>query len=797
MLRNYFRSAWRSITNNKVYASINIVGLAIGLAVCMMIMLYVGHEYSYDQFHKDADRIYWVQGKLKMGTDSIFMPMMSYPTGPLAKQNGPFIESFVRFRQPFRGPIVENKDIPALKFQENKFLFADSNFFSFFNFPLVRGNASQALKNPFSVVISEQAAEKYFGTRDPIGKQIRYNNEQYFTVSAVAKKTPSNSSLGFDFVAPLVSMRDMPDSKGLFESQEVQLGAFSTYFRLKDAGDGPKLESLLARLNKASVTQGDMKERYIATPFVSTHLKANYADSSNTKYIKVFPFVAALVLLLALVNYVSLATARSAIRAREIGVRKVMGASRLAIASQFFVESALYTVIAFVLAYIICVGLQPAFFNFLQLQLDHSFLNQPTMLASFALLFVVTVILSATYPSLLLSAYKPVMVLYGKFSSKGSRVSVRKYFTVFQFSITIILLICGIVIDRQLYFFRHKDTGVERENVLMIPFQPTIGKHFTPFKKDVQSLPAIQQTATAHYPMYKGYDIFFTKAKDGKTDIPLPIFSVDENFIPLLGLQWKTPPADKYFYMTKSAAILNETAVQKMSYDNPINEKFPMGGENAVVMGVLKDFNYASLQSKVGALCLFVSKDKDSSAWGGVGGCLFAKVKPHTNLPSLLNQLKTIYNGYDQASPFEYYFMDDAFDTMYKAEDKLAKLFSFFTAFTVLIACLGLFSLSTFMAIQRTKEIGVRKVFGASVMQITSLLSKDFIKLVFLSIIIASPVAWWATNKWLEEFAYRIPLDWWMIALGGLLALAIALITVSFQSVKAALANPVKSIRTE
>ena len=797
MLRNYVILAWRNITNNKVYASINIIGLAIGLAVCMMIMLYVGHEYSYDQFHRNADRIYWVQGKLKMGGDSVFMPMVSYATGQEAKRNGAFIASYVRFRQPFRAPTVETKDNTGQKFQEKEFFFADSNFFSFFSFPLLRGSAEQVLQNPNSLVISEAAAEKYFGRQDPVGKQLRFNDELDFTITGIAKNAPSNSSLSFDFVAPLNAMRSMPDSKQLFESQAVELGAFSTYFLLKDKNDGPKLESLLSALNKTTVVEADVRERFIATPLTSTHLEANYADGSNTKYIRIFPFVAALVLLLALINYVSLATARSAIRAKEIGVRKVLGASRFKIAAQFFVESTMFTIIAFVLGYLICFSFQPAFFNFLQIRLDHDFLSTTRIFVAFTGLFFATVILSATYPSLLLSAYKPVMVLYGKFSGKGSRISIRRYFTIFQFTITILLIICGIVIDRQLYFFRHKDTGVNRENIVMIPFQTTIGKHFAPFKRDVMALNAVEGVATAHYPMYKGYDMFFTKTKDGKTDIPLPIFSLDENFIPMLGLQWKIPPADQSFYLAKGAVVLNETAVSKMNFESPLNEKFPMGNEEAVVKGVLKDFNFASLQNKVGALCIFVSKDKDSSAWGSVGGCLFAKIKPRTNLPALLDQLKGVYSSYDQTSPFQYSFMDEAFDAMYKAEDKLAKLFSLFTVFTILIACLGLFSLSTFMAIQRTKEIGVRKVLGASVLQITTLLSKDFIKLVCIAIVLASPIAWWAMNNWLEKFEYRINIGWWMIALAGALAILIALVTVSFQSIKAALANPVKSLRTE
>lgn len=799
MITNYLKTAFRNLQNNKIFSVINITGLAIGLSVCMLIVLYVGHESSYDSFHKNASRIVWIQGKMKMGNDSIFMPRMSYATGPVTNASEPFVEDFVRLKSEHENPVIQNPQSPSLKFSEKGFLFADSNFFKFFTFRLVKGNNQHVLKKPFTVVITEKVAKKYFGNEDPVGKIIRYNNEYNFTVTGIAGKIPSNSSITYDFVASMSSIYAINETKKLTESQNVQLGAFSTYFLLKHPQDATLLETSLQKLSKSVKSNTETNERFIATPLTEIHLNANYTDASNTKYLKIFPFVALLILLLALINYISLSTAQSSLRAKEIGVRKVMGADRKGIATQFFIESALYTAVSFGLAYFLCFLVQPVFFNFLQIDIDTSFLYNSKILLSFGFLFISTVLIAATYPALLLSAFKPVAVLYGKFSKRNSGLSMRKFFTVFQFSVSVLLIICGIVIREQMNFFRHTDTGVDRENVVMIPFAPTIGKHYSAFKKEVQSLATVQQTTTARYPMYKGTDIFFTKVKNSNVGMPLPIMSVDENFIPLLGLKWKMRPADSLVYQSVGTVILNEAAVEKLSLGNePLNEKFSIGDDEVRVAGVLKDFNYQSLQNKIGALCIFVARDKDStSVWGDAGGCFFAKIGANADMPLMLSQLKTIYEKYETQKTFEYYFLDETFESMYKAEDRLSKILNAFIVFTLVIACLGLFGLSTFVVLQRTREVGVRKVLGASVRQVTVLLSRDFVKPVFLAIFIASPLAWIIMHKWLERFPYRINISWWEFVTAAVIALVIALLTISFQTIKAAVAKPVKSLRTE
>lgn len=782
---------------NKIYSSINIGGLAIGLAVCMLIILYVGHEYSYDKFHKNAERICWIQGKIKMGSDSIFVPSMSYATAPMVHEAEPLVESFVRLKTDDGNTVLQNPQSPSLKFTEDKFVFADSNFFSFFSFPLSQGNRKQALQEPFTVVISKKAAEKYFGNQNPVGKTIRYNNAYNFTITGIAEKAPSNSSIDFNFIASLSSLSHIAEKKNLVESQRVRLGNFTTYFLLKHPGDALALTHRLQQLNRETNKNEETNESYIVTPLTTTHLNANYGDFSNTRYIKIFPFVAALILLLALTNYMSLSTARSSTRAKEIGVRKVIGAGRNTIAMQFFVESALFTAIAFALAYTLCITFQPMFFNFLQINIDNSFFYHPYIFSSFIGLFVITVLMAATYPSLLLSAYKPVLVLYGKFNKQTSGIAVRKFSTVFQFTISVILVICGVVIGKQLFFFRHTNTGVNRDNIVMVPFAPSIGKHYAAFKKEAEALSAVGQTATAHYQMYKGYDMFFTNPKNSNQQVAVPVLSVDENFITLLNLKWKILPADAQFYKKQNVAVINEAAVEKLGLnDKNINEKIEFGTKQFEVAGVLKDFNYSSLRDKIGALSLIISSDT-ASKWGESGGTLFAKLKSNVNVPSAIDQIKKVYEKYDLEKPFEYYFMDEAFESMYKAEDRLAKMFDVFTVFTIIIACLGLFGLTAFAAEQRTKEIGIRKVLGASVASIVSMLSADFLKLVLIAVVIASPVAWYFMHEWLTNFAYRINISWWIFASAGLFAVLLALLTVSFQAIKAAIANPVKSLRTE
>jgi len=782
--------AWRNLVRYKIYSAINITGLAVGLAACMLIVLYVGHESGYDRFHKNADRIFWVQTKLKLGNDSVFMPFLNFSAGPMVKQRIPSVESFLRLRKDDQNTIIQNPEKPSVKFAENKFLFSDSNFFSFFSFNLLRGKPQQVLSRPFSLVISQSAVRKYFGNADPIGKTLRYNNGYNFLVTGISADAPSNSSIDYDFIASMSSMSSISEQVDLVKNEKND---FTTYFLLRRDGRISAVENELKRLTKERDGDDAASFRYVSTSLPNLHVVSSL-DTTNIKYLRIFPFVAALVLLLALINYMSLSTARASIRAREIGVRKVLGAGKNTIAVQFFAESALFTTISFILGYVICFLFQPFFFDFLHIGIDSSFLYQPAVLMSFGGLLIITIAVAGTYPSLLLSAYKPVSVLYGKLGRTGT-INVRKVFTVFQFSIAIIFIICGIVMQRQMHFFRHKDTGINRENIVMVPFGSNVSKHYAAFKGEVRAVPGIRQISIALHPLFKGYDMMgITPPATGKM-ILMPTLDVDQQFIPMMGLKWKLPPSDSFFYRTKNKIVLNETGVEKLSLgQNPINQKV----DQFEVAGVLKDFNWSSLEYKIDGLLLSVTTDDDSAAqWNGKGGCLFAKINPGTNIPTIIDELGRIHSKFDSENPFEYYFMDDVFNDLYKAEERLAKILASFTILAIVIACLGLFGLISFMAVQRTKEIGIRKTLGASVQSIVRLLSGDFLMLVIIAFILASPAAWYFMNQWLQDFAYRIQIDWWIFLLAGTIAVIIALLTISTQAVKAAIANPVKALRSE
>jgi len=796
MIKNYLKIAWRNLIRQKLFSLINISGLATGLAVCMLIILYVVHEYSYDRFHKNANRIFTLTESFKLGGQDMQMEYTSYATASLVHQAEPSIAGVMRTYTSHNDVIIENPSNKA-RFSEGNMLFADENFFSFFSFKLLSGNAKSVFNKTFSIVISQNMAKKYFGNQDPVGKTLKITTDKtyLYEVTGVSEQVPSNSSISFDFLAPNSSLKMMTESKQLFDSQYIQGGNFKTYLLLNHPEDKTKLNISLQSLIKKNTNINN--DKLVLTALPDTHIKQGFDDSSNIKYLKIFPLVAGLILLLALVNYMSLSTARSTLRAKEVGVRKVTGASRKSLAMQFYVESTLYACLSFILGYVLCFFFKSSFLNILQLKIDDSFFYSDTVLISLSGLLLLTILIAGSYPSIVLSAFKPVVTLKGKMSKQAGGTIVRKIFTTLQFTISVALIICGIIIDRQLYYFRHTDTGVNRENVVMIPVSSKFGNQYQSFRKDIQALAGISEVATSHYPMYKGYDMFFVPGAGKDSDLGMPVLSVDENFIPTLNIKWKISPVSKDITIASKKIVVNEMAVEKLKLPaNPIGGIVDFGGKQKYeITGVVKNFNYSSLASTVGPLCMFVSSD--TTNWGVVGGCLFTKIKPRTNLPTLLNSIQTIYKKYEQDTPFNYTFMDDAFNQQYKAEDRLASIFSIFTVITILLAGMGLFGLAAFTIEQRTKEIGVRKILGASLSSISTLLSRDFLKLVLLAILIASPVAWWAMHNWLQNFAYRIHIQWWMFASAGLLAIIIAIITVSYHALKAAIANPVKSLRSE
>ncbi|MDB5130286.1 MAG: macB 19 [Mucilaginibacter sp.] len=785
---NYIKIAWRNLTKQKLYSLINISGLAVGLAVCMMIMMYVVHEMSYDRFHKNADHI--------------FIPNvpMSYASGPLIKQNQPLVEAYMRTLPYFNeNPvIVTDPSSPAKKFTEDKLLFADPAFFNFFSFKLLSGSASDVLSKPFTVVLSRDMAKKYFGTQDPIGKTLVIKTDSAYTyqVTGVAENVPSNSSITFSFVTSCRSLLAMKQAPRYgVGSQQMTYGAFNIYLQVKQAGDTARLVKGIAMTAKKNKVFDEIKFSLTALP--DTHLKSGFGDSSNIKYLKIFPLVAVLILLLALVNYMSLSTARATLRAKEVGVRKVSGASRKTIATQFYVESALFTILSFGLGYLLCYLITPWFLNIIQLKIDNSFFYSPIVLIFLFGLLVITTLIAGSYPSLILSRFNPVVTLKGKMSKQAGGITVRKVFTTLQFTISVGLIICGIIIDRQLYYFKHTDTGINKDNVIMIPIANSIGENYPAFKHDVQSLGGISNVATSHYSMFKGYDMFNVNGKTKDEKVFVVSVIANSQFITTLGLKWKYAPAPGTELAFRKNMIINEAAIAQLHLPvNPIGSFIKIGDERIEIAGVLKNFNFTSLEYAIRPMALSIVNDT-STYYKKLGCNLFAKIGSYTNIPTLISAMQGLYKKYDKDTPFDYTFMDDAFNAQYKAEDRLASIFSIFTYITIILAALGLFGLAAFTIEQRTKEIGIRKVLGASVASINALLSQDFLKLVLLAIVIASPIAWWAMHNWLQGFAYRITISWWVFAAAGFVAIITSVITVSYHAIRAAIANPVESLRSE
>lgn len=798
MILHYLKTAWRNLIRHRLYSAINIGGLSIGIGACLLILLFVVHEHSYDSFHRDADRIYSMYCKIKMGGDTVQFNGMNFNTAPLLQKTDPSVASTLRMystneKKPVASLLASDK-----RFGETHFIFSDSNFFRFFSFHLLQGHPDQVLARPFTVVITKDMAKKYFGKEDPIGKLLRYDSAYTFEVTGVVDKIPSNSSIIFDFVASLSSRAHMTATASESDEGDIIFGNYATWFRLQPNAAAANVGSTLNRLARQSPFYKDFPFRIVVYPILGSHLGTSFSGGEDTRYLSVFPLVAGLILLLALINYMNLATARAALRAKEVGVRKANGASRSLLAGQFYMESALYALIAFALGAVLFGLVQPYFYRIVGLTIDTSFLYQPRVLITFAGLLIVTILVAGAYPSLILSSFNPVIVLYGKLSRRTGGVRLRKTLTVVQFFVSVVLIISSIVIGKQLYFFRHTDTGVQRDNVLTIPLSRNLSGHYQDFERELAQLPGISGVAAARYALYKGYNLYDVRTEQDTKPTSINSLDVDPSYISLLGIQWKIKPSGSIL-TRDSKVVLNQAAVAKLHLpSDPVGHTIRLGGDQIyTVAGVIRDFSYNSLHEKIAALCLLVHQDsliKNSDMQHGV---LFVKIAKGANLPTAIDAIKRIYEARDIATPFEFEFLDDIFNARYQAEDKLAGILDVFTGLTVLIACLGLFGLAAFSASRRSKEISIRKVLGAGVSNITFMLTKEFIQLVLVAILLAIPVAWYLLHRWLENFAYKISIGWVVFVLAASGAILLAFLTVGAEAVRAARSNPVKGLRSE
>jgi putative ABC transport system permease protein len=812
MFKNYFKIAWRNLVKNKTFSAINIIGLASGLACFILIALYVTDELSYDRFYDKANRIYRINSDMVFGGNKLHMAATSDPMGATLKKDYPQVEAYVRFYDPMGIKRIK-KDSEYIR--ETNTVYADSTLFEVFNLPAIAGNTKTALNEPNTVIITEKIAKKYFGTTEAIGKIIATGEDakEIFKVTAVIKNMPHNSHFNFDFI---FSMDNVDYQWGNYLSNNLQ-----TYILLQPGTNYKAFEKNFDQvINKYVLPQakqymniGSMEEfkkagnslGYSLMPLTDIHLHsdrtAEMGTNGNVQYVYIFSVIALLVLLLACINFINLSTARSASRAKEVGIRKVLGTERKSLINQFLAESILTVFIAAVIGVAI-VWLTISWFNDLSgKELSFAELFQLKYIFFLLALPLLVGVVAGSYPAFYLSSFKPIAVLKGKVNAGFKRSSSRNIMVVAQFFISIFIITGTLVVYKQLNYIQTKKLGYNRDQVLIVRGTMALQNNKEAFKEEISKLSGVSDATYAGFlPVANSSrtdNSFSTEAvMNVKNGFNMQVWGIDDKYIPFLGMEIaQGRNFSKEFTTDSSGVILNETAAKLTGFDNPVGKKIytMFQDENLLqpisynIIGVVKNFNFESLKENIGPLCFRYEK----SDWA-------VAFKVNTaNIQNLIGSIESKWKSMAPGQPFVYSFMNEWFDDMYRVEQRTGKLGLTFAIIAILIACLGLFGLATFMAEQRIKEIGVRKVLGATVTNLTVMLSKDFVKLVLIASVIAFPFAWWIMSKWLQDFAYRINIGWWIFIAAGLIALLIALATVSFQAIKAALANPVKSLRTE
>jgi putative ABC transport system permease protein len=771
-------------------------------------MLYVTDELGYDKYNEKADRIYRVDGDIRFGGNHFVLAVASAPMGPALKRDYPEVEHMVRFRG-YGGFLVKKGND---NLQENNVIYADSTLFNVFTLPMIVGNPATALVNPKSVVITEKIAKKYFNTTDVVGKYLVINDTSNLQVTGVIKDIPKQSHFHFDFFVA---------GNGAIQKWELNnwlSNNLNTYIVLKKNADPKKLEAQLSEMvdkyimpQATEIMKVDTKEfkksgnhvSYSLTPLTAIHLHSNKTSelsaNSSIQYVYIFSAIAIFILLIACINFMNLSTARSANRAREVGVRKVLGSLRKNLVAQFLTESLLVSFIALALALSIAALLLPYFNQLSGKELSMGLFNRPWLLPALLLLVIVVGLLAGSYPAFFLSAFQPIQVLKGKLSTGFKSSWLRSGLVVFQFFVSIVLIIGTVIIYRQLNYIRNKSLGYNREQVLVLQNTHALGSKATAFKDDILKINGTQNITMTGFLPTGGWrsdnPLFPDAVPNQKNAASMQVWGVDENYIPTLGMQMaQGRNFSKQFPTDSTGIIINESAAKLLGFKDAVNrdlytmDDFPASNLTRLhIIGVVKDFNFSSLREQVTPLALRLQNQRGSIA-----------VRINTkNIPGFIAQISALWKTTVPGQPFNYSFMDEDFNNLYNSEQRTGKIFISFAVLAIFIACLGLFGLVTYAAEQRTKEIGIRKVLGASVGNIVGMLSKDFLKLVIIAAIIAFPLAWWGMHKWLQDFAYRVDIGWWIFLVAGILALVIALLTVSFQAIRAALMNPVSALRSE
>ncbi len=788
MLRSYLKIALRQLWRNRLFSLINILGLTVGLAVSTFIALYVWHEFHYDRFEPFASRTYRILTTAKFGGNEVFMTGLHESFGREIKRQLPEVQEVVRVSQ--GGGTVTLQSDAQRQFKEQAVAYADASLLPIMGYKLLNGaNPKTALDGPGRIVLTRDVALKYFNSTDVVGKTLRYDRQYPLTVSGVIDDFPTNSTFGFNALISLSSMPTLgPSPKEMFAGS----GFLETFLVLRPDANLAAIGKKLKIISK-SVFFHDESATYSLEALPSLHL-VQRGDTDPKQALYVFLAIALVILVLAVINYISLTTARATQRSREVGIRKAVGGLRRELIGQFFMESFLTTTLAFALAVLLVVSLLPLVKTSLHLPIDNRVFGQPIYWVVIGGLWLACAVLSGSYPALLLSGFRPQEVLKGN-GGPGLRgaAGVRRVFTTVQFAASVGLLICSLVIYAQMRYMHTKQIGIDRAQVVALNIDPGMKNSFGPLREAVRQWAGPGRVAATNTALFTFNMMTYFAQTKAKKQLMVNAMTVDTAFFRTMGVRWQQAP-DGWPKRTigKELVIYNQTLMTEANVSKKLRRSDLFEGET--VDGVVADFHNRSLHQGVMPLRISVVSDT-SRAIVESGGHLLVRLDPRTDVTAALAQLKLLYSQHQPTAPFDYYFLDDAYAELYTKETRLARLFNSFTALALLVACLGLLGLVTFAVETRTKEIGIRKVLGASVSSIVGLLSRDFVWVVLLSIAVASPIAWWAMNRWLHDFAYKIDISWWMFASAGGFALLLTLVTVSVQSIRAALMNPVKSLR--
>lgn len=806
MFKNYILSAIRNTRKNGFHSLINIIGLSLGILSAIFILLYIQDELSYDKHHEKHERIFRLESDFTINNKHDKFAVTAIPLAPALKIEFPEVEDFVRF--------AGDQDVllkyEGKEFYEDRLFFTDSSIFNVFTHKFIYGSPEQALTDPNTMVLTESLSKKFFGDENPINKVIKTGDDMNFKITAVIEDVPSNSHLKF---SGLFSVSTLAEIYGRERFNSFEPGTFwnitpYSYILLKENSDISSIHEKFPEFyDKYMAEVGDQINasfKLMATPLADVHLTSKFSGdepTGNIVYVYIFGFVAIFILIIASINYMNMATARSFDRAREVGIRKVVGAYRTQLIRQFIGESILLSVFALIIAIIFVIILLPVFNDLADKNMSFSILSNPRIFLYAIGISLLIGIISGSYPAFYLSSFRPVRVLKGTIISGRKNGTLRKILVIFQFVLSIIMIIGIIMVSKQLNYFRNKDLGFDKENIILTQVQDTSFRKKIPvFKEELLQNPAITSVSSSTgLPGYVRSIVVMRVEKENKMqEYALNFVMVDYDYIDLLNLEIVEGRNfdEKMGTDVEQAVIINETAAKKLGWaEDPLGKKIDFGVDldgsalrNTKVIGVIKDFNYISLHNPIEPLCLFLT---DRPRY-------YLAIKYESdNIQSVLDFIKEKWDSFGANRTFDYTIFENRLDEMYTAEIKLGKIFLYFTILCIFIALLGLFGLSSFTSEQRTKEIGIRKTFGASVNSIVLMLFREFAYLVIIAFIIAVPVSYFAIDNWLQNFAYSVKIGWLPFAIGGILAFVIAILTVSYHSVRAATSNPVDAIKWE